>query len=289
MKNVTDAISKTIEERMTNPLVGTFAISWLIFNWRPILFLIFSKRDIEHKIFYIKYQFSNPCNILVWPLIIALFYVLALPYITAYIESLIKKALDKKAKNQLERDIQTIKDENELALENIRLEKNKTDLLEANNHNKTIETLNETVKKLQNELTESHKQLEQERVNNIERVAKINAEHDKRYNAVQEELDELIKIYNEANDERNTLERELAGKGIDLINAQKEITRLKNNTTRISEVLIIFIDEIQKYVQVTIDDGDAIFYDLISQSLIPNYMFSNIVNKTKNLRSVRLI
>ena len=54
MKEFLQTIFKTSEERIKNPIIGSFFTSWLIFNWKPILFFIFTNKTVEEKIIYIE-------------------------------------------------------------------------------------------------------------------------------------------------------------------------------------------------------------------------------------------
>ncbi|MBF0694884.1 MAG: hypothetical protein IR153_07500 [Flavobacterium sp.] len=72
-------------ERMKTPISGAFFLSFIVYNWRPILILIFSKASIEDKIELIN---SFYCNVmaLIGPFIIALLYTVAVPYIMMFID-----------------------------------------------------------------------------------------------------------------------------------------------------------------------------------------------------------
>jgi hypothetical protein len=54
MKEFLQSIFKSTQERIKNPFVGAFMTSWVLFNWKPILFLVFSVTSIEYKILYMK-------------------------------------------------------------------------------------------------------------------------------------------------------------------------------------------------------------------------------------------
>lgn len=67
-------------ERLKNPILGTYTISFTLFNWRPLLFLIFSNASIEDKIVVINSEYC--CwSALLWPLVIASIITFAVPYI----------------------------------------------------------------------------------------------------------------------------------------------------------------------------------------------------------------
>lgn len=92
---ISNEISATLKDRMNNPIVPTFFLILLGYNWKSILILLFSKKSIEEKLTYIKQyeiifieygRFYIPADI---PIVIlfALFYILILPFVCFYIES----------------------------------------------------------------------------------------------------------------------------------------------------------------------------------------------------------
>src|SRR5690606_18412410 len=79
-----DTIIDPINARLSNPLIGSFTISFIILNWKPILYLVFGDHTILTKYEYISEKFygSGLCNwsmYLFVPLAMSLAYVLALP------------------------------------------------------------------------------------------------------------------------------------------------------------------------------------------------------------------
>lgn len=86
------ALSTALDQRLKHPLVGSFILSWLAFNWKPIVTLLLSQQPIESRITYINNCFNSLQNLLWWPLGLALFYSILLPYITVGINKLLKKA-----------------------------------------------------------------------------------------------------------------------------------------------------------------------------------------------------
>ncbi len=47
MKDIIKSFFEASRDRIKNPLIGTFIISWIAINWRPIMILIFSEKTIE--------------------------------------------------------------------------------------------------------------------------------------------------------------------------------------------------------------------------------------------------
>src|SRR5690554_5841336 len=82
MKDIFD----TIKERLSNPFIGSYVISWFICNWQIPLGLIWYNATNIEKFGYKDYReliYKNTDNLLDWlvPLIIALLYTFLLPLI----------------------------------------------------------------------------------------------------------------------------------------------------------------------------------------------------------------
>lgn len=65
-KEIASSAISTASERVRNPVLGAFVFSWCLFNWNPLLFLFFSKSEIEEKINYIS-SHSDAYHSLLYP------------------------------------------------------------------------------------------------------------------------------------------------------------------------------------------------------------------------------
>ncbi|OXA86034.1 hypothetical protein [Flavobacterium hercynium] len=74
------------KERLKTPISGAFLYSFLIYNWRPILLLLFSNASIEDKIIVINNEYCTFWSLFI-PLVIATFYTLLVPKIMLQIEN----------------------------------------------------------------------------------------------------------------------------------------------------------------------------------------------------------
>lgn len=93
MSDFTDLIASvrdTSKERLKSPLIGSFMIAFLIFNWRAFSVLILSNKSVEFRIEHIE---SNYCNFsaILWPIFIALLYVIIIPRLSVEIDALMKE------------------------------------------------------------------------------------------------------------------------------------------------------------------------------------------------------
>lgn len=76
-------------ERIKSPIVGAFVFSWLFFNWKTILILLFSDSKVEDKIDIISKYIT--LESLLYPAIFSIVYSLAIPVISVVVEWCLKK------------------------------------------------------------------------------------------------------------------------------------------------------------------------------------------------------
>lgn len=90
METVKDFL-KEFKDRLTSPLFGSFIISWLVFNWKIPVALIFYKHS-ELKIDRYKSYFSlirqeqSTWSMLILPLFFALLYIFGYPWVKNFIK-----------------------------------------------------------------------------------------------------------------------------------------------------------------------------------------------------------
>jgi len=75
------SLFESSKERLKNPIIGAFLISWAAVNWRIVLTILLSNKSIEDRIEIINTQYSDFLYVVWLPLIFALFYLLVLPYV----------------------------------------------------------------------------------------------------------------------------------------------------------------------------------------------------------------
>lgn len=99
---LTDLINNAFEaskERIKNPLIGSFVTCFIIYNWRPILLLLFSDANIEDKIVVINHEYCNLLAILV-PLLFAILYTMYFPHFTVSIDKNLELPMKDRIDNQ---------------------------------------------------------------------------------------------------------------------------------------------------------------------------------------------
>lgn len=141
MREILKSFFEVSNERLKNPLIGTFMISWLLINWRPIFIALFSEKTITERIELIESNYSSISFYLTAPLLIALFYVIILPYIMWGIDEIIKKSTIGRKKNRTKQIIADYEGKQEIAIEESKLEDLKASYRDKADFNKQIEQL----------------------------------------------------------------------------------------------------------------------------------------------------
>jgi len=168
MKELYKALIATSTDRLKNPFIGSFFISWILFNWRPIFLLVFSDKNIEEKILVIDKDYTLIWSFLWLPLIFSVFYLLVLPYLTWFLEFLSTKANLARKENQISLEIFNLNASQRLAIEESKLEDIKANYREKADMNKQVEELNnqlqnrnETIENLKAKTLELNEKLNQ--------------------------------------------------------------------------------------------------------------------------------
>ena len=209
MKDLLQSIFKATEDRIKNPFIGAFFSSWIIFNWKPVFLMIFSSKNIEGKIKFIDENFTSTNNLLIFPLITAVFYVLILPYLSLLFDILLKYSLLKRNDIIINKQKQNIENQKQLAIEEIKLEEAKTEFRERNIHNKLVEDLQKRNNELDNEI-----QREKERNRSI--IDELKSEFNNRERMTSDELRNFEKRYSEQRREISELNSKLYEKDEEL-------------------------------------------------------------------------
>lgn len=160
MKDLIASFIETSKERLKNPFVGAFILSFIAINWRPFWIVLFSDVNVEDRIIYVQDFYMTAEYGLVYPLVVALFYVIALPYITWGLELLVNKSVVERKKMSIGRQVQDIIGKQQLAIEEAKLEDAKASFRDKADLNKRIEQLqkqldkrDELINSLNNELS----------------------------------------------------------------------------------------------------------------------------------------
>lgn len=126
-KELLPSIKNHLDDRMSNPVLGTFSLSWILLNWKVFLILIFSTKSIEDKILHIESNLVNWMTMLWLPLIFTVGYLFLLPWILLGIQIFQEKANGQRKTHKLMADTSYLSQKinfvkAEFALEEVRLE-----------------------------------------------------------------------------------------------------------------------------------------------------------------------
>ena len=139
MKEVLEAMFKSSKERIRNPLIFSFIISWIIYNWNWILIMFYSNLTIEEKIDTVKPIdgiFMSPG--FWWPLLFAFGYIFFLSYLFLAVDILTYHSNDKRKKAASVRRVQELNHSLEVVDKEVELEKRKTEFKEVSRLNEQI-------------------------------------------------------------------------------------------------------------------------------------------------------
>ncbi|HEM7187526.1 TPA: hypothetical protein U2I61_002004 [Providencia rettgeri] len=108
MKEEIKSVAKEFSSKVKNPILFTFGISWIFFNWKIILFTLFSDYSVLIKINYIT-ENSSKITVL-YAFLTSIFYALLMPALRFYLKKCLVNI------NNQEKDI--IYNEEQAALNN---------------------------------------------------------------------------------------------------------------------------------------------------------------------------
>lgn len=162
MKEFVQTIYSTSKERLNNPITGTFIISWIILNWRPIMFMAISDKKIEDKIVYIDLHFCGSSQLYWYSLCVVPIYVLIIPYTSLLFEYILEFARKERNLIAVSKQIQVIENKKEIAIEELKLEEAQIEFKERKNVHGLIEDLKRAIIVKDEEL-----QIERERFSDL--------------------------------------------------------------------------------------------------------------------------
>lgn len=246
MKEFIESLFRTSEERIKNPIIASFIFSWIAFNWKPISIFIFSEFSIEGKINTITHLYSNILELFFYPLLGSIFYVLILPFINWLFDIILENVRKKRDKILTKKKSDFYENQIDVEKSKINLEKKKTEFLEENNTNETIQDLNKRNQELL-------KELETQREANRNSISVLQKQLKDREKQIQDIIlnNEVIKTFNlknlsNSNDNTKYINQEKAKRENDKnLNPKKIIFHSGNFKSEIFEK--IFINGVLQY------------------------------------------
>ena len=113
-KEFIPSIKAHFNERLSNPILGAFSFSWILFNWKIVLVLLFSKKTVEEKISIIESDYLNLFNSLLFPALFVVFYLLIVPWLSLGAQTFQEKANKRRRHSKIESDTADFKARHEL-------------------------------------------------------------------------------------------------------------------------------------------------------------------------------
>ena len=95
MEDIIKETTQTIKDRIKNPFVISFMIAFFVFNWKGFAYFFYSDEIITNRIIN-STAYSNFGTILFYPIIIALIYVIVLPFFTMWLDKKLMQLLEKR-------------------------------------------------------------------------------------------------------------------------------------------------------------------------------------------------
>lgn len=147
-----------IKARLNNSIIGSFTISWCIVNWKFLYVLVVSNIYAIGRVELAEMQLNHYVSFPL-PVLMTIFYVLALPRIENWITKINKNIILQKEKDIILTETEILKEKTKLAKENTKLELASADLKEAEGfaeksrtYEATISLLNKNIDDLKVEL-----------------------------------------------------------------------------------------------------------------------------------------
>ena len=250
-KVISDA-SDIVMDRFKNPYITSFSISWIVFNWKPVAFFIFSNGNVEYKIFTIKQEYSDVYHYFYYPLVSAIVFLFLIPYLNMINERFLKYAIKKRADyindqivDNIERKtiVAIAEDKEQLAIKNAR---------EGAGHNKYVDSLNSTIKQINDTLN-------QERLNNIENVQLLQNQNKELAEKISEQNKELVE---EQKRSKYAMDDAIADYQINAINEFK-LQRLNNRQNKIINLKNYNNKNSYHILEYFTSDNLVLYYDLV--------------------------
>lgn len=246
----TKSFVDSARDRVKTPITGAYTMAFIVYNWKPILYLLFSEAAIEQKLIFVDSNYSG-WKAVFSPLIIAIIYIGLIQYVMWLFDWITTKA--KKGRRtayydyknhdltELGKILQT-----ELNNENIRAgKKEKEDL------NNQIEKLNSEIQKMRDDEIAKKESYD----NNVQF---LNNNLSKQTDLLEEQVMNTTRI----TQEKNTLELVL------LNDVMRKLTE---------EEVLIFISYVQSYIH---DRGSTLFE--VPNNLEDMFLQEGLLVRNKN-------
>ncbi|WDF45261.1 hypothetical protein PQ459_10160 [Chryseobacterium sp. KACC 21268] len=289
--------SDIILDRFKNPYITAFSISWIIFNWKAIMFFVFSKGNVEYKIKQISIHHSDLFHTFLYPFGVTIVYLFGVPYLNQANEWFLKKSVKNRAnfkkvefvdKIERERDIAIAIDEQQTAIKNAR---------ESTEHNKYIDELKNTIDEKDKIISEQRSRDSENNMRALDEqsallknISDLQTKHNK-------EIDKLRNELNEKQIDNNQIIRENQDLKISIENKNSQLNDVNFRADKFQEILrdsqnVIDVQKEIRFNQststnalmISFDNGDRIL-EINTDSPYPKYINYNLM-RTLSIKDV---
>jgi hypothetical protein len=141
MKDLLLSFFEATKDRVKSPFIGTFIISLLAYNWRPILVILKSKKQVEDVLIDLHALYFSDGSAILFPLLVSVFYVVGLPYLMWLFDFAASTAVIGRKKSQAQVRLSDIISRQSLAEEEAKLENLLADIRVKADLNRKIKTI----------------------------------------------------------------------------------------------------------------------------------------------------
>jgi len=155
MKEFFVSFMESSRDRIKNPIIGSFATAFIIYNWKAIVFLLFSKSSIEDRLVIIKYEYTNFYSLGI-PIIFAFAYLLIIPFLSSKLDKILFEIQTERAKHRNKVKLVSLNNK----IETAKLERQIADIKAGTRDIQDLREKNEELQKLNTENEDKLKKLE---------------------------------------------------------------------------------------------------------------------------------
>lgn len=230
-------------DRLRFPFFNSFIISWFIFNWKPLLIVMFSEEQLEARIAHVSFHYSELSNILYYPLLSATLYTILTPMLKYFVAYLLTDINKENRDAKYDFVIDSYSKKNILAAKQYEYQLSKEGAKKVEELSTEIETLKAEKEKLQNEKIQADQTI-QEKIQEIETLTN-NITIEK--NIWNESARENEKYIHKITEEKELIEKKYSEAEEQVKELQLTILDYQSNHNQLIDTLESLSREVRKY------------------------------------------
>lgn len=256
MKELLASIFENAKNRVKNPYIGSVALSVIFLNWRAVLVLMFSEKNIEERIKFVENNYYDIWFILYIPLIVALVFIAGIPYLNLLVDFVSKSAFLNRSDISTDKEVRRIQNQTKVSLEEFKREEAKTNFKERNELNKTLEIYKQTISSLESELMEEKtrfaqvsEEFRQDSRKKDDLFSEEALSYQKRITELQEELSKMNANALQKDRELSFFSEELKARELEMQSLQRKNLKESNSSILNVEKLMKDIKEKESQIE----------------------------------------